>query len=102
MIDALASNRANEALDVRILPRRLRCADHLVDAHILDPFAECGPVDAVAVAHEILRRGVIRERVHELKRGPSFARVGSHIEMYDATTLARKHDEDEEHSKRRR
>lgn len=40
VIEALASDRADDALSIRILPWRTRCGDDLVDPHGFDAIAE--------------------------------------------------------------
>ncbi len=39
VIEALAAHRANDALDVGVLPRRARCRNDLLDSHHLDAIA---------------------------------------------------------------
>ena len=40
VIEAFASDRADDALSIRILPRRTRCGDDFVDPHSFDALAE--------------------------------------------------------------
>ena len=40
VIETFATDRADDALDVGILPWRSRCSDDLLDRHRLDPIAE--------------------------------------------------------------
>ncbi len=49
VVEALPANGSDQPLDVRILPRRLRGDEHLVDAHPLHPMLEAQAVDRVAV-----------------------------------------------------
>jgi hypothetical protein len=50
MVQALAPDRANYALDLGTLPRRSRCGKYLLDAHGLHLLDEVLPEDSVAVA----------------------------------------------------
>ena len=96
MIQALASDRADEALREGILPRALgRCQD-FVDPYALHALPEHVTVDRVAIAEEIGGRGVLREGVHDLLGGPVGGGVLGHIEVDDAPAMMSEHDEDEE------
>src|SRR2546425_11859865 len=61
MIEALAANRADEPLREGILPRAVGRGQHFTDPHALHALLERVTVDAVAVAEEIGRRGVLWE-----------------------------------------
>ncbi len=50
VIDALASNRTDDSLSVRVLPGRSRSGDDLSDAHSLNSCTEVGSIDGIAVA----------------------------------------------------
>jgi hypothetical protein len=43
MIETLASDRADQAFDIRILPRTRRCRNHLGDAHASESVAKISP-----------------------------------------------------------
>jgi hypothetical protein len=49
VIEARSADRSNEALTVRILPRRTGCRDDLLDSHRLDAPDEAAAKDLVAV-----------------------------------------------------
>ena len=70
MIQALASDRADEALREGVLPRALGRRHDFIDPHALYAVPEHVTVDRVAVAQEIGGRGVVREGVHDLLGGP--------------------------------
>src|SRR5260221_8260330 len=50
VIETLSSDRANQAFDVRILPRTRRRGDDLGDAHPRQSALEGGAVDTVSIA----------------------------------------------------
>lgn len=50
VIETLSSDRADRALDVRILPRTRRRGDDLGDAHASESALEHGAVDAVPIS----------------------------------------------------
>jgi hypothetical protein len=52
VIEALATDRADHALGVGVLPRRTRRDQDVVDAHDLDLVRERAPEDAAAIAGE--------------------------------------------------
>jgi len=51
MIKALTTNRADESLNIRRLPRRTVCSSHLLDTHVLDSLLEERTVDGVAITN---------------------------------------------------
>jgi hypothetical protein len=48
VIKKLPTNRSDQALDVRILPGRPGCGDHLVDAHVGNALSKTATEDRVA------------------------------------------------------
>ena len=44
VIETFATDRANDAFDIGVLPRRSRRGDDLLDGHRLDTIAEGGPI----------------------------------------------------------
>ena len=61
VIEALAPDRTDEALDVRILPGRPGSDEHFGDLEPCHPAPEVSSVDAIAIAQEVPRRRVPRE-----------------------------------------
>ncbi len=57
VVETLASDRADEALRERILPRASGSREDFLDLHALHVLAEGVPVDGVAIAEEIGRGG---------------------------------------------
>jgi hypothetical protein len=70
MIQALASDRADEALREGVLPRALGRRQDFIDPYALHAVPEHVTVDRVAIAEEIGGRGVLREGVDDLLGGP--------------------------------
>ena len=96
MIETLASDRADEPFREGVLPRTVRRGQHFTDAHALHALPKSETVDAIAIAEEIGRRGVVREGVDELLGGPGGGGMLGHVEVEDAAALVGQHDEDEE------
>jgi hypothetical protein len=69
---------------------------NFLDLHPLHAVAELLAIDLVTVAQEVGRRGVVRERVHDLLGGPEGGRVLGDVEVDDAAAMVGKHDEDEQ------
>jgi hypothetical protein len=93
-----ASDRAYHALCERVLPGAVRCRKDFVDLHTLHSVTKRFAIDLVAVAEEIGRRGVIRERVHDLLGSPGRGGMLGDVEVDGAPAMVGKHDEDEENA----
>ena len=70
VIQTFAADRADQALRERVLPGAVRRRQDFVDPHALHSVAKRLAIDLVTIAQEIGRRGVVRERVHDLLGGP--------------------------------
>jgi len=97
VIQALASDRTDQALHERVLPGAVRRREDFVDPHALHSVPKLLAVDLVTVAQEIGRRGVVREGVHDLLGGPAGGGVLGHVEVDDPPAMVGEHDENEEH-----
>ena len=96
MLEALASHRANETLRERILPRTVGRREHFPDSHALHSVPKRVIVDAVAIAEEIGRGGVIREGMDDLLSRPGGGGMLGDIEVEHAATMVGEDDQDEE------
>jgi hypothetical protein len=76
MVEALAPHRSDKPFHERVLPRTVGCHEDFTDAQALHAVPERLAVDAVAIAEEVGRPGVVREGVHNLP-GPSSVRWGA-------------------------
>src|ERR1019366_2594888 len=70
MVEALAPNRPNHALDVGSLPGRTRRREHFLDAHVSDLLGEVSPEDAIPIPQQISRHLLEREGLTQLLSGP--------------------------------
>ena len=92
VIQAVASERPDQALNIWVLPGRSRGNRAVPNPHRPDSPYEGLPVSAVVVAHQIGRRGVPRERFHDLLRQPLRRRLPGHcIPEWLAPTVAYDH-----------
>jgi hypothetical protein len=80
------------------LPGAVWRRENFLDLHALDAMAELLAIDLVTVAQEVGRRGVVRERVHDLLRSPESGRMFSDVEVDDAPAMVGEPDEDEQES----
>src|SRR5262245_36929525 len=101
MIQALAADRTDQALGERILPGAVRRREDFLDAHALHPVPKVLAVDPVTVTQEIGGRGVIRERLHDLLRGPVGGGALGDVEVDDPPAMVREHDENVENAQAR-
>src|SRR5882724_6168520 len=92
MVQTLPPDRADEPLHEGILPRAVGRREDFADPHALDASPKRLPVDAVAIAEEVGRRGVVRERVDELLGGPGGGGMRGDIEVDDAPAMVVEHD----------
>ena len=66
LIEAIPTDRGDEALGEGVLPGAGGRGQDFTDSHPLHTLPECVAVDRVAIAEEVSRRGVVREGVHDL------------------------------------
>src|SRR6202030_1394488 len=83
VIQTLAANRADHALDVRVLPGGACCRGHFSDSHRRDPVAEDRAVRGVAVAQQKARSCLPRERFNYLLRKPRCRGMLRNIEPHN-------------------
>ena len=70
MIEALAANRTDHALDVGPLPRGSRRREHLLDAHVVNLSGEVVAEDSIPISQQIVWCRVPGERIAKLLGGP--------------------------------
>ncbi len=89
MVETLAAGRADESFHVRILPRRSRSGDDLLNVKSRDSSFEHIAVYGISVAKQIAWRRVPRERLDDLLRCPLGGGMFRDIGMNDVTSLMR-------------
>ena len=99
MVEALAADRPDNALDVSILPGRARRGSNGLDVQAGDGGRDTSE-DCIAIVQEIRGRLVVWESIAKLLRRPG--RCGMHGDGHveDLSTLVREDDEHEEHPER--
>src|SRR2546428_9616099 len=96
MVQTLPPDRADEPLREGILPRAVGRREDFADPHALDASSKRLAVDAVAIAEEVGRRGVVRECVDELLGGPGGGGMLGAVEVDDAPAMVVEHEQDEQ------
>jgi hypothetical protein len=86
MVQAVPSDRADEAFGVRILPRTLRRSEEFSYAQRRDSQANISAVDGVSISNEIPRRIAIGEGLHDLLRRPGRRRMFGYVEVQHLPT----------------
>ena len=98
VIETFASDRSDQAFDVRILPRTRRRGDDFTDADASQSALEDVAVDAVSISMQPAGHRVLRKRVDHLLSAPDRRGMIRDIHMHNAPALVRQEDEDEQHS----
>ena len=70
LIQAIPSDRSDQALDVGVLPRRPRCRWSIPDPHGVQPVLEDLAKGPITVSNEMARRPVPGKRLGDLMRQP--------------------------------
>src|ERR1700688_3113989 len=80
VIEAFAPDRADEALDVAVLPRGAWRGRMIADTHCSNAMGVSWTEGAVAVANQMTRRFVPGESVRHLTCDPLGSRIGSNAD----------------------
>ena len=96
VIEALAPDRTDEALDVRILPGRPGSDEHFGDPESGQPASEAIAVDGITIAQEVPRRGIPREGLDDLPGRPFRGRVFRDVEVENPPPVVGEHNEDKQ------
>ena len=89
VVQAFASNTANHAFDVTILPRTARRNPNLLNAHSFKSRREGMPIDSISIQNQISGRTVLRKRLNDLLCSPERGWVFGDIEMENTTAVVR-------------
>jgi hypothetical protein len=78
VVEAFATNRADEPLDVSVLPRRARCDGVIADTHCSNALGVCWPERAVAVTNQMTWRFAPRKGFGHLTCNPLRRWIAGH------------------------
>ena len=102
VVEALAPQGADHALDKRILPRSPGRREDFVDTHCACGTPKVPAIDRVAIPDDKPRSAVPGPRLAELLRGLRRSRVRRDVHVDEAPSTVREHDEDEQDAEGRR
>src|SRR5262249_49954029 len=86
VVEAFPSDRADQPLDVRVLPRRLGSSRLVPNAHGTQPLPEDRTIRGIPVPNEIARCTIPGKRLGDLARNPLRGRICRHPERYPQST----------------
>jgi hypothetical protein len=81
VIETFSTDRADDALDVRILPRGSCCRDDLLNSHSPDALTESMTIRSVPVPQEVPRGSVPGKGLGYLEGKPNLCRMPCDLEM---------------------
>ena len=81
VIQALSSNRTDQAFNIGVLPGRSRCRRAIPDAHSFGPPLENFSIGAIAIANYVFWRRVPRKGLRDLTGDPVSRRIASDSDM---------------------
>src|ERR1700731_3389093 len=92
-VETFAADRADESLNVSILPGRSGCDRMVPNAHCTDPLQEDWTIRGVSIPNEISRRVVPRERLGDLARDPLRGWVCRHAKRHPKSSSVAHNDQ---------
>src|SRR5262245_13966532 len=97
VIQAVPSNRSDQALNVGVLPRRTRCHWSTPDPHGVQPLLEDLAKGAVTISNEMARWPVLGKGLGNLMRNPFCCRARGHADMDQLPLSMMQEDEAKQH-----
>ncbi len=97
MIQAIPSDRSDQALNVSVLPRRARCRWSIPNLHGVQPLLEDLAKGAVTIANKMARRTVPGKGLRNLMRDPFCCRMRGHADMDQLSSPVMQDNEAEQH-----
>jgi hypothetical protein len=82
VIQTLAPDRSDKALDISILPRRPRRYGSVPDAHSSEAALEDLSIGTIAIANEVFGRRIPRKRLGDLARDLVGRRMGGNGDVH--------------------
>ena len=101
VVETLATDRANDALDIGVLPGRPWCSDDLLDIHRLDAIAKVLTIRCIPIPQQIAGCGLPREGLGHLACKPILRGVFGDLEVNDPSTVMTEDDQGIEKPKSR-
>ncbi len=102
MVQTFPSDRANEALAIRILPWGMRSGEHLVNSHGMDGCRERLAINSVAIAQQVAWRTIPGEGLNQLPGRPFCGGMRGYAKVKESAAIMRQNQENEEQTESRR
>ena len=102
VVETFAADRADESLNVSILPGRSGCDRVVPNAHCTDPLHEDWTIRGISITNEISRRVVPWERLGDLARDPVRGWVCRHAKRHPKSSSVAHNDKKNLECDRRR
>ena len=102
MIRAFSSDRPNDLLSIRILPRRLCCSLDFFDVKGTDQPAKLGSIDGISVPKEVARVLNHSAGLQQLPRGPHDCLVLCDVDVQNLSPVVAQDDQHRENPESRR
>jgi hypothetical protein len=99
MIQALSPYGPDNAFDIRILPRRARGRNNLLDTQALDSSSNLLTVNGIPITQQIAWSGIERKSLHQLLGRPPCGGMRCNIEVHDVTAVMAEHNKHIENAK---
>jgi hypothetical protein len=93
MVQTFPSDRANEALAIRILPRGMRSREHLLNPHRMDGCRERLAINSVAIAQEVAWRAIPGEGLEQLSGRPFCGGMRGYAKVKESAAIMRQNPE---------
>ena len=102
VIQTLSPDRADNSLDIRILPGRARRRDNLFNTQALYPGPKPLTIDTIAIAQQVAWSRVEGKSCHDLLSSPFRRRMVRRVEVNDLSAFITQNDKDIQDSEGRR
>ena len=95
VIQTLSSNAADNALDIRVLPRAPRCDGTFFHSQTTHAFSKVVSIDGIAITQQVFRRRLSGKGFNKLLRRPFGRWMLRHIKVDDLPSIMGQDDEHE-------
>ena len=92
MIQTVSAYGADNSFNERILPRRARRSNDLLDTQTFDPSPNLLTIDRIPIAQHVARSGIVWKRLYQLLSSPLCSRVLGYIEVHNPPAVMAEHD----------
>src|SRR6267378_2790917 len=96
MVQTFPSDRANEALAIRILPRGMRSGEHLLNPHRMGGCRERLSINSVAIAQQVACCAIPGEGLDQLPGRPFCRGMRGYAKVKESAAIMRQNQKNEE------